>query len=154
MRTVLQALAMAAIAVAVPSLADSQNREDVVREIMDSGEYAISIDKMKPLGGGIRNLTSDYYIRIGNDSLYSCLPYAGVAYNIPYGGGEGLVFDAPVSGYDKVEKNDKTIVTVKVRNSEDSYTYTITVFSNGNASVAVQPVNRQFISFSGSLLAE
>lgn len=65
-----------------------------------------------------------------------------------------MVFDAPVSGYDKVEKDDKTIVTVKVRNSEDSYTYTITVFSNGNASVAVQPVNRQFISFSGSLLAE
>ena len=40
--------------------------------------------------GGSKHLTSDYSLEIRNDSVYSYLPYFGVAYNVPYGGGKGL----------------------------------------------------------------
>ena len=44
--------------------------------------------------GRSRALTSDYSIEIRNDSVFSYLPYFGVAYNVPYGGGKGLIFNA------------------------------------------------------------
>lgn len=34
-------------------------------------------------------LTSPYSVKISNDSAYIELPYFGVAYSVPYGGGEG-----------------------------------------------------------------
>ena len=52
-----------------------------------------------PMKGGSKHLTSDYSLEIRNDSVYSYLPYFGVAYNVPYGGGKGLNFSAPLSEY-------------------------------------------------------
>lgn len=56
---------------------------------------------MQPMKGRSRALTSDYSIEIRNDSVFSYLPYFGVAYNVPYGGGKGLIFNAPITGYRK-----------------------------------------------------
>ncbi len=125
-----------------------------VENIISSKDYKIAVDKMMPMGGGMRVLTSDYSVRIANDSIYSYLPYAGEGYSVPYGGGKGLIFDAPLSGYDEICEDDKVIVTAKVRNEEDSFTYTITVYNNGTAYLGVQPVNRRFISFSGTIVAD
>ena len=69
-----------------------------VREAINADHYKINVDYMQPMKGRSRALTSDYSIEIRNDSVFSCLPYFGVAYNVPYGGGKGLIFNAPITG--------------------------------------------------------
>lgn len=72
-----------------------------VREAINADHYKINVDYMQPMKGRSRALTSDYSIEIRNDSVFSYLPYFGVAYNVPYGGGKGLIFNAPITGYRK-----------------------------------------------------
>ena len=68
-----------------------------VREAINADHYKINVDYMQPMKGRSRALTSDYSIEIRNDSVFSYLPYFGVAYNVPYGGGKGLIFNAPIA---------------------------------------------------------
>lgn len=75
--------------------------ERSVREALNAGQYKIKVDYMQPMRGRSRALTSDYSIEIRNDSVFSYLPYFGVAYNVPYGGGKGLIFNAPLTEYKK-----------------------------------------------------
>ena len=89
---------------------------------------------------------------IRNDSVFSYLPYFGVAYNVPYGGGKGLIFNAPITGYRKESlKKGKTRIDFKTGNEEDKYEYSLTIYSDGSANIHIQPMNRQAISYSGEL---
>lgn len=107
---------------------------------------------MTPMKGRSRALTSSYYLAVRNDSIFSCLPYVGEAYSVPYGGGKGLVFDAPIEHYEaEPGKKGRMEIQIKIRNEEDSYLYRLTVQPNGSVSVNVQPTRRQPISFSGRM---
>lgn len=139
--------------------AAAQNRQEKkekiereVREAVDSNHYKINVDRMFPMRGSSKLLTSNYSVEIRNDSVFSYLPYFGVAYSIPYGGGKGLVFNAPLSEYKaEYHKKGKVKVDFKVRNEEDSYTYNLTIFPNGSTSIQVHSTNRQPISFQGNM---
>ena len=129
-----------------------QQREQAVREAVDAKSYKINVDRVMPMKGGSKHLTSDYSLEIRNDSVYSYLPYFGVAYNVPYGGGKGLNFSAPLSEYTSTySKKGYAKITLKVRNEEDNYLYNITIYPNGSSNIQVTPTNRQSISFSGEM---
>lgn len=129
-----------------------QQTEQAVREAIDAKKYKIDVNRVMPMKGGSKHLTSDYSLEIRNDSIYSYLPYFGVAYTIPYGGGKGLNFNAPLSEYtSEYSKKGNARITLKVRNEEDNYIYNITIFPNGTSSIQVTPTNRQSISFSGEM---
>ena len=140
-----------------PVVAQSRNEkkaqtERAVKEAINAGHYKINIDYMQPMSGRSHALTSDYSIEVKNDSVFSYLPYFGVAYNVPYGGGKGLIFNAPVTAYEKEPlKKGKTRISFKTANEEDKYEYTLTIYSNGSANVHIQPMNKQAISYSGEL---
>ena len=119
---------------------------------LNADHYKINVDYMQPMKGRSRALTSDYSIEIRNDSVFSYLPYFGVAYNVPYGGGKGLIFNAPITGYRKESlKKGKTRIDFKTGNEEDKYEYSLTIYSDGSANIHIQPMNRQAISYSGEL---
>ena len=104
-----------------------------VREAINADHYKINVDYMQPMKGRSRALTSDYSIEIRNDSVFSYLPYFGVAYNVPYGGGKGLIFNAPITGYRKESlKKGKTRIDFKTGNEEDKYEYSLTIYSDGS----------------------
>ena len=129
-----------------------QQREQAVREAVDTKAYKINVDRVMPMKGGSKHLTSDYSLEIRNDSVYSYLPYFGVAYNVPYGGGKGLNFSAPLSEYTSAyNKKGNAKITLKVRNEEDNYLYNIIIYPNGSSNIQVTPTNRQSISFSGEM---
>ena len=129
-----------------------QQTEQAVREAVDAKTYKINVDRVMPMKGGSKHLTSDYSLEIRNDSVYSYLPYFGVAYNVPYGGGKGLNFSAPLSEYTSAyNKKGNAKITLKVRNEEDNYLYNITIYPNGSSNIQVTPTNRQSISFSGEM---
>lgn len=126
--------------------------EQAVRQLIEAKDYKINVDRAIPMRGGSKNLTSSYSLKVRNDSVYSYLPYFGVAYSLPYGGGKGLLFDESLTDY-KIEytKKGAAKISFKSRNNEDSYTFNLTIFPDGTASIQVAPVNKQSISYSGDL---
>ena len=130
----------------------SEKKAQTERNVREAINAKINVDYMQPMKGRSRALTSDYSIEIRNDSVFSYLPYFGVAYNVPYGGGKGLIFNAPITGYRKESlKKGKTRIDFKTGNEEDKYEYSLTIYSDGSANIHIQPMNRQAISYSGEL---
>ncbi|WP_300700602.1 DUF4251 domain-containing protein [Bacteroides sp.] len=144
----------------VPATAQSRNEkkaqiERAVKEAIDSQTYKINVDRMQPMRGGSRTLTTNYSLQVRNDSVYSYLPYFGVAYNVPYGGGKGLVFSEPITGYKTKElKKGKTQIDFKTRSEGDNYEYSLTIYPNGSTTIHVQASNRQSISYTGDMEVE
>lgn len=125
--------------------------ERSVREALNAGQYKIKVDYMQPMRGRSRALTSDYSIEIRNDSVFSYLPYFGVAYNVPYGGGKGLILTPRLPDTKRKPQKGKTRIDFKTGNEEDKYEYSLTIYSDGSANIHIQPMNKQAISYSGEL---
>lgn len=123
-----------------------------VKELIVSENYKIDVRTANPMRGRSVHLTSQYSLEIRNDSVFSYLPYYGRAYSIPYGGGEGLIFKAPLKEYKmKTSKKGDAKIEFSARSPEDEFKYDITVFTNGSASINVNMQNRQSISYHGEL---
>ena len=76
----------------------------------------------------------------------------GRAYNVPFGGGKGLNFDAPIKNYrDGLWQKNLRKIDFDATNDEDTYHYTIDVYENGNATINVVARERAPITFSGMM---
>jgi len=126
-----------------------------VNAALDERKYEINVQMMYPMKGLGKNLTSGWSLEVKNDSLFSYLPYMGRAYNVPFGGGKGLNFNAPIKGYrDGNWQKSLRKIDFSVTNEEDTYHYTIEVYENGNATVNVVARERDAIMFSGVMKDE
>ena len=123
-----------------------------VMKAVDTHRFKIDISYMQPARGAAKQLDYGYNIRISGDTLYSNLPYYGRAFNIPYGGGKGLVFDAPI-GKTAIAHGRKgaSRMEIRVSNEEDNYVYTLDVYENGKATLNVYSRERESITFSGEM---
>ena len=145
-------------AMSMPTLSAQTKKEkkelkkQAVEKLVTSGKYKINVNRALPARGRSVTLTSPYSVEIRNDSVISYLPYYGRAYSIPYGGGEGLNFKAPLTDY-KLEWDKKETAKIKfsARSEEDKFDFSIDVFSNGSSTIFVNMQNRQSISFQGEL---
>ena len=110
------------------------------------------MNRALPARGRSVMLTSPYSVEIRNDSIISHLPYYGRAYPIPYGGGEGLNFKAPLTDY-KLDWDKKGTAKIKftARSTEDKFDFDIDIFSNGSSTIFVNMQNRQSINFQGEV---
>lgn len=161
MKTIKLILLGLACITALSATAQSRNKsrsekkahiERAVKESIDLKQYKINVNHMQPMSGRSRALTSNYSIEVRNDSVFSYLPYFGVSYSAPYGGGKGLIFNAPISEYKTEQhKKGKVVIDFSTRNEEDNYKYNLTFYPNGSASIHVQPTKKQPISFTGEM---
>ena len=147
-----------ALLVGLPTLSAQSKQEkkeqkkEAVKKLIASENYKIDVRTAMPMRGRSIPLTSPYSLEIRNDSVISYLPYFGRAYSIPYGGGDGLNFRAPLKEYDmKMDKKGNAVIEFVARNPEDRYEFRAKVFPNGSASIDVNMQNRQSISFQGEL---
>ena len=123
-----------------------------VQENLDNRQFTIDVTEMHPLRGPSRQVTG-FSLKIDGDKIFSNLPYFGAAYNVPYGGGKGLNFNAEISDYiDTTPKADRRQIMLATYNGEDTYVYTITVFTNGRASIDVRSRNRDPMSYMGEMV--
>ncbi|MBO7635227.1 MAG: DUF4251 domain-containing protein [Paludibacteraceae bacterium] len=126
-----------------------------VTNALNNRDYKIAVDRMYPMRGSSRHVSYGYSVEVRNDTLISYLPYFGRAYNVPYGGGKGLNFSAPIGSYQEFMKgNGQRHIEIGVTNDEDTYFYTIEVFDNGSSSVDVRARQRERISYSGNVVFE
>lgn len=132
-----------------------EQKKEAVNRLLASKNYTIDVDMALPMRGRSVPLTSSYSLTVRNDSVISYLPYYGRAYSIPYGGGEGLNFRAPLTAYEmNTDKKGRAVINFSARTLEDFYEFSAMVYSNGAASINVSMQNRQSISFNGELDTE
>ena len=132
----------------------AQKAEQVkkVTAALNRRQYKIAIARMYPMNGPSKTVTYGYSVEVKNDSLFSYLPYFGRAYNVPYGGGKGLNFSAPIGSYqEEVAKNGKRRIEIGLTNEEDTYLYILEVFDNGSSTVSVMSRQREQISYAGDM---
>ena len=131
---------------------DRQAEAEQIRQLLDSRTYVIDITYMIPLRGPGRALTSPYSITVDGTVIHSHLPYSGVAYNVPYGGGKVLNFKDDIDEYaDNGYQDGRRTIVLATNNDEDILLYTISVSDDGRADVHVRCKNRENISFRGTL---
>jgi len=132
--------------------ATNTEHAQVIKEKIDSKHYVINVDRMLPMSGQSRQLTSSYSLTIKGDTIISHLPYFGQAYSVPYGGGKGLVFEAPATVYTVSHDRKGTAkISFQTRSEDDVYRFNVQIFNNGSTTIQVTPNNRQSISFYGDL---
>lgn len=148
----LATMVLTSCATAEERAAKAAEQAKKVTAALNERHYVIAIDRMIPMRGASRSVSYGYSVEVRNDSLISHLPYFGRAYNVPYGGGKGLNFDAPISSYKEFQKkSDRRSIEIGLVNDEDTYVYVIDVFDNGSASLQVTSRQRESISYSGKM---
>lgn len=155
-RTLLALWAMASWAI-IPSYAQEKgDTPNKVEQAIEHKEFTIQVNQAIPQRGESRMLTSEYSLTVKNDSIFSHLPYFGVSYSIPYGGGKGLIFKESLLKYEvqKKKKKGEVKVLLETRNDEDRYQYNLSIFPNGKTTISVQPTNRQGITYYGEMELE
>ena len=156
---ILLLLVVISVAVLLPGCATSEEKAAQMAELsanvtnaLNNRDYKIAIDRMYPMRGSSRYVSFGYSVEVRNDTLISYLPYFGRAYNVPYGGGKGLNFTAPIESYQEfMKRNGLRLIEIGVSNEEDTYFYTIEVFDNGSSTIDVRARQRERISYSGNI---
>jgi len=149
--TVFLCVALLAGGCASSSRTNSTTSQEVQQKI-ESGNYRVDVNMASPRRTRNIPLTSPYWVEIRNDSVFSNLPYYGRAYTIPYGGGQGLQFDAPIEGYEvNYTSKGNARISFRAKTPEDTYQYSMTVYTNGNSTIQVLMQQRESIGFSGQL---
>ena len=124
-----------------------------VEAALNDRHYMVEIEWMYPISGRARNVFSDFMLEVRGDTLVSYLPYFGRAYDVPYGGGKGMNFVAPITHYHSAKSgNDATEISMIVDNDEDILQYRLKIFNNGKTDIDVESQKREAISYSGSMV--
>ena len=143
---------LAGCATAEERAARAAEQAKAVKAALQERNYQIAVNRMYPLRGASKSLSYGYSVEVCNDSLISYLPYFGRAYSVPYGGGNGLNFSAPIRNYKESQtKSDLRHIEIDVKNDEDTYLYTLDIFDNGSTTIDVRSRQRERISFSGEM---
>lgn len=126
-----------------------------VDSLVGSRYFGIEVNAAFPQRGSMQRLNYDYGIQVHGDTLRSYLPYFGRAYQIPYGGGKGLDFEAPMKRWELQEgKNGQKKLVMWAENEEDAYVYTLKIYSGGNIDLTVDSRQRDRIHYTGRIVTE
>ncbi len=126
--------------------------QQLVQQMLDKRMYKVDFDRAFPMAGPSFALNYPYFVSVIGDRVESFLPYFGRAYTIPFGGGEGLSFEAPITGYSVKEgKKGQHLITFNARSDEDDYTFNLEIYPTGEAFLNINAINKQGMSFDGNM---
>ena len=135
------------------NLTKKERKQVAVLGAIATKQWHVDISSMNTMRYGSRTVTSDFFLELRGDTLRSYLPYLGNAYTSTLASSVGLNFEEPVLSYkeSKPTSNKFTQIDIDVRTREDSYRYAIEIYDNGQAYIRVQSVNRDPISYDGTI---
>ena len=124
-----------------------------VKNMIDNKAFVFVAERVTPLRGRTRHLTSEYDVRINRDSLVSYLPYFGRAYQAPMNPSEGgIQFTSTNFSYDVNTGNNKEWgIEIKPKDRPDIQQLSFSIFENGSATLNVASTYKDPISFSGTV---
>ena len=125
-----------------------------VEQALADRHYVIEVDRAYPQGRmAMRDLSTGYGLMVKGDSVFSRLPFFGRAYSVPYGGGMGLTFKAPIIAYsEQVKKKGEHLIQFETKNPEDYYVFVVRAYTNGSVTVSVTPRQRSNMQYSGKVM--
>ena len=134
---------------------DAANDEEASAMLkkLETKNFVFVAQTAMPQRGTSRHLTSNYDLRVSNDSLTCNLPYFGRAYSAPMDASSGGInfvstsFDYTV----KPKKKNSWDVVMKPKDKKDVQQLLLNVFSSGSAYLQVTSNNRQPMSFNGNV---
>lgn len=121
---------------------------------IENKDFTIKVNYAVPLRMRQIVLTSDYDIRVKNDSAFAYLPYYGVARVAPMNPAEGgIKFEEKMIDYLILpnKKNDGWEISFKVNTRLIQYQVYMNIYNNGSSSVNVNSHERDAISFHGEI---
>jgi len=128
-----------------------QRKNEVKNMILDKSFVFIPTHAM-PLGGGSIQLSYTFEAEIKGDSIFSYLPFYGVAYHVEYGGrNSAFNFSLPIENYEMDEDEKGYRINLEVKNKMDYITYSFQVSELGYSTLNVTSTNRQAISYYGRM---
>jgi hypothetical protein len=123
----------------------------VLKELVETKHFVFTAQTVLPLGGAMRQLTSEYDVKLSGDSLISYLPYFGRAYGpINPGDDGGIKFTSTKFDYKtKARKKGGWDIMITPKDNRDVRQLNFTISASGYASLQVSSNNRQSISYNG-----
>jgi len=132
--------------------AEREQREALlVQQFVESANFKIDITQMIPFRGRPQHV-SPFSVSVKDGKINSYLPYFGRAWDLPYGGGHGLNFQAEYQEYNVIAQPDGSdMIRILVKTDEDTHVYTFTIYDNGKVNLLVQSRNREPVSYYGEI---
>jgi hypothetical protein len=130
---------------------------ETIKEItskVESKDFTVVMNYANPLRMKPVFLTSEYDLRIKNDSVFAYLPYYGVAHVAPFDASEGGIKFATIMSDYKITPNRKSTgweITFHVKSKQSTYDVHMNIFNNGSTTVTVNSYDRDMISFDGEI---
>lgn len=121
--------------------------------MINAHEFKFIAERVTPLRGRMRHLTSSYDVTVKKDSLVSYLPYFGRAYQAPMDPSKGgIQFTSTQFSYEvNADKKNSWNVILKPGDQPDVQQFLFTIFENGTATLNVTSTHRDPISFYGNI---
>ena len=120
---------------------------------LESKNFIFKAETVTPSRGRVRQLNSPYDLVVKPDTVTAFLPYFGRAYVAPIDPSQGgIKFTTSEFDYElKKGRKKNWEVTIKPSGAQDVQYLYLTVYDNARATLRVVTVNRQPISFSGTV---
>jgi hypothetical protein len=147
--------AIAQSAPAAPAQDKKAAHRALIKNLIDSQNYVFQAQTATSLGGRVRQLTADYDLTVGKESIESYLPYYGRAYSAPIDPRQGgIQFTSKDFTYSAVPgKKGGWSVQIKPRDAGDVQQLSLNVSDDGYAMLQVINTSKQPISFYGVVVA-
>ncbi|HEY8959295.1 DUF4251 domain-containing protein [Chitinophaga sp.] len=123
-----------------------------IKSLIEAQNYVFVAQNALPMSGRMRNLTSEYNVIVGADSVISYLPYFGRAYTSADYGATKSPLDFKTKSFDynvTPGKKDGWNITIKPKDHRSVQSFNLSVSSEGYASLQVTSSDRSPISFNG-----
>ena len=135
------------------NLTKKERKQMAVLGAITDKRWHIDITSMNTMRYGSRSVTPDFFLELRGDTLRSYLPYLGQAHASPsLSPTMGLNFEERVRQYQESRPKGKyTQIDIDVKTKEDTYHYVIDIYDSGEAYIRVCSLNRDPISFDGTL---
>lgn len=127
---------------------------DEVKNMVNSSQFVFVADRVTPLRGRTRFLTSYYDVVVKKDSLTSFLPFFGHAFQAPMDPSKGgIQFTSTNFTYNVTTKNSNNEwdIIIKPKDYADVQQLYFNIFDNGTANLNIVNTHRDPISFSGHI---
>jgi len=134
-------------------LTKKERKQMAVINAISDKRWHIDITSMNTMRYGSRTVSTDFFLELRGDTLRSYLPYLGQAHASPsLSPTIGLNFEERVRQYQESRPKGKyTQIDIDVKTKEDTYHYVIDIYDSGEAYIRVRSLNRDPISFDGTL---
>jgi len=148
------------LALLLPAGIMAQKKDSIkaaaIREAVTNQQYTFKAQTASPLAGRLRQLTTEYDLKVSKEQIVAYLPYFGRAYSAPLDPSKGgIQFTSKDFDYKLTErKKGGWNVSIKTKDLAEAQQMELTIFSDGTASLQATSTNRQSISFSGYITTD